>query len=55
MIKKVFKFLDKQSERIGNFLVSKRHIATPIFSLTLGGITGFFIRDEMNYPTYLRI
>ena len=55
MINKVFKFLDKQSDRIGYFVVSKRHIVTPIFSVTLGGITGFFIRDEMNHPTYLRI
>ena len=24
-------------------------------SLTLGGLTGFFIRDEMYMPTYLKI
>ena len=28
---------------------------TPIISFTLGATTAFFVRDEMNFPTYLRI
>ena len=27
----------------------------PIFSLLLGGATGFILRDELNMPTYMRI
>lgn len=26
-----------------------------MFSLVLGGMTGFVIRDELNMPTYMRI
>ena len=55
MLKSFLKNLDKQTDRLGNFIVSKRHIITPIFSFGLGSITAFYLRDEFNYPTYLRI
>ena len=35
--------------------MSKKHIVTPIFSVTLGSISGFYLRDEYNNPTYLKI
>jgi len=27
----------------------------PVFSLTLGLVTGFVLRDELTMPTYMRI
>lgn len=30
-------------------------VFTPVLSFTLGTSTGFFLRDEMTMPTYMRI
>ena len=51
-IKRVFDSVDKFLERA--FPFAGKNMPT-VFSFCLGMTTAFFLRDELNYPTFLRI
>ena len=36
-------------------IITNSRFLVPVFSFTLGSVSAFFFRDELNMPTYLKI